>query len=280
MNARYYNPATARFLSQDTYTGSAFAPWTQHLYAYCNNNPVNMIDPTGHRSIYRHPRIWRVDRDDRSVTPSSPDPTPAPPTPTPIPGPQPGPSPEITAETHRNFDESSGSNLIDQISQLVNRLRNYINNTDEKVVLDAKNVAFYKGRLVVKHSIPGQTSCAIGGVIFLNRNEKSTNDNSIQAVRHEYGHTVQESILGFYKYVRYIAIPSLTHRDPTDYYSNPWELTADLFGGAQRPGGTSYYVDGAVTEALQYFVNAYDAKDFLPKPRYESFPLQYLFPQQ
>ena len=48
MNARYYNPATARFLSQDTYTGSAFDPWTQHLYAYCNNNPVNMIDPTGH----------------------------------------------------------------------------------------------------------------------------------------------------------------------------------------------------------------------------------------
>ena len=48
MNARYYNPATARFLSQDSYTGSAFDPWTQHLYAYCNNNPVNMVDPTGH----------------------------------------------------------------------------------------------------------------------------------------------------------------------------------------------------------------------------------------
>ena len=48
MNARYYNPATARFLSQDSYTGSASVPWTQHLYAYCNNNPVNMVDPTGH----------------------------------------------------------------------------------------------------------------------------------------------------------------------------------------------------------------------------------------
>ena len=48
MNARYYNPSTARFLSQDTYTGSASVPWTQHLYAYCNNNPVNMVDPTGH----------------------------------------------------------------------------------------------------------------------------------------------------------------------------------------------------------------------------------------
>ena len=51
MNARYYNPATARFLSQDTYTGSASVPWTQHLYAYCNNNPVNMVDPTGHVAV-------------------------------------------------------------------------------------------------------------------------------------------------------------------------------------------------------------------------------------
>ena len=51
MNARYYNPSTARFLSQDSYTGSAFDPWTQHLYAYCNNNPVNMVDPTGHAPV-------------------------------------------------------------------------------------------------------------------------------------------------------------------------------------------------------------------------------------
>ena len=65
MNARYYNPSTARFLSQDTYTGSASVPWTQHLYAYCNNNPEHgrsdgafrlagrYIDCIGDGSYYR-----------------------------------------------------------------------------------------------------------------------------------------------------------------------------------------------------------------------------------
>ena len=48
MNARYYEPETGRFLSQDSYTGNAYDPWTQHLYSYCGNNPTNMIDPTGH----------------------------------------------------------------------------------------------------------------------------------------------------------------------------------------------------------------------------------------
>ena len=60
MNARYYNPSTARFLSQDSYTGSASVPWTQHLYAYCNNNPVNMVDPTGHEAEAIYPKDWHL----------------------------------------------------------------------------------------------------------------------------------------------------------------------------------------------------------------------------
>jgi len=51
MNARYYNPTTGRFLSQDTYSGNPYDPWTQHLYSYCGNNPASFVDPTGHRLI-------------------------------------------------------------------------------------------------------------------------------------------------------------------------------------------------------------------------------------
>ena len=47
MNARFYQPSTGRFLSQDSYSGNPYDPWTQHLYSYCGNNPVNMVDPTG-----------------------------------------------------------------------------------------------------------------------------------------------------------------------------------------------------------------------------------------
>jgi RHS repeat-associated protein len=48
MGARYYNPNIGRFITQDTYRGNIYEPWTQNLYTYCNNNPVNYVDPTGH----------------------------------------------------------------------------------------------------------------------------------------------------------------------------------------------------------------------------------------
>ncbi|MDL2225933.1 RHS repeat-associated core domain-containing protein [Eubacteriales bacterium OttesenSCG-928-M02] len=51
LSARHYDPNSGRFLQQDTYKGDAMSPWTQNLYAYTSNNPVNYVDPTGHWMI-------------------------------------------------------------------------------------------------------------------------------------------------------------------------------------------------------------------------------------
>ena len=49
LNARFYDPATGRFISQDTYRGERDDAGTWHLYAYCANDPVNYVDPSGHK---------------------------------------------------------------------------------------------------------------------------------------------------------------------------------------------------------------------------------------
>ena len=51
LNARYYDPENGRFLTEDTYRGEVNDPDTLHLYAYCKNNPINYVDPSGHKSI-------------------------------------------------------------------------------------------------------------------------------------------------------------------------------------------------------------------------------------
>ncbi len=40
LNARMYDPVTARFLQEDTYTGDTNDPLSLNLYTYCHNEPV------------------------------------------------------------------------------------------------------------------------------------------------------------------------------------------------------------------------------------------------
>ena len=47
LRARYYNPATGRFLSRDPEDGNAKIPATLHKYLYVGGNPVNWVDPRG-----------------------------------------------------------------------------------------------------------------------------------------------------------------------------------------------------------------------------------------
>jgi len=47
VGVRWYDPTVGRFLQQDSWLGSQYAPLTLNAYAYCVNDPVNKIDDTG-----------------------------------------------------------------------------------------------------------------------------------------------------------------------------------------------------------------------------------------
>lgn len=47
LRARYYNPVSGRFLSQDPYPGEIITPSSLHRYRYASGNPTNRVDPFG-----------------------------------------------------------------------------------------------------------------------------------------------------------------------------------------------------------------------------------------
>ena len=67
LNARHYDANTGRFLQQDTYKGNPYAPWTQNLYAYCNNNPTSFIDPPGHIAVIDEMVKWLKENTQRLI---------------------------------------------------------------------------------------------------------------------------------------------------------------------------------------------------------------------
>ncbi|MDG6990888.1 MAG: RHS repeat-associated core domain-containing protein [Nitrososphaerota archaeon] len=46
--ARYYDPETGRFVTEDSYQGDRTDPMTMNLYIYARDNPERYNDPTGH----------------------------------------------------------------------------------------------------------------------------------------------------------------------------------------------------------------------------------------
>ncbi|EPR13762.1 RHS repeat domain-containing protein [Ruminiclostridium papyrosolvens] len=48
LRARHYDPATGRFITEDTYRGQLDNTKSLNLYTYCENNPIIYVDPSGH----------------------------------------------------------------------------------------------------------------------------------------------------------------------------------------------------------------------------------------
>lgn len=48
LRARYYDPYLGRFTTEDSYWGEDGNPLSLNLYTYCENDPIQFTDPTGH----------------------------------------------------------------------------------------------------------------------------------------------------------------------------------------------------------------------------------------
>ena len=70
LRARYYDPATGRFTSQDAFGGNPFEPMTLHKYAYANNNPINAHDPSGNFTLIEQETAIEIAQVIARITPT------------------------------------------------------------------------------------------------------------------------------------------------------------------------------------------------------------------
>ncbi len=69
--ARYYDPDTGRFLSQDEYEGDVDTPPSLHKYLYAYANPTVYVDPTGHIEVLNDLANWLGERKSRAIESTS-----------------------------------------------------------------------------------------------------------------------------------------------------------------------------------------------------------------
>jgi len=63
LRARYYDPGTGRFLSQDTQIYNTSDPRQLNRYGYTANNPVNYIDPLGSQAFVEYETLTENDEE-------------------------------------------------------------------------------------------------------------------------------------------------------------------------------------------------------------------------
>jgi RHS repeat-associated protein len=203
LRARYYNPETGRFGSED--------PIKHRLnwYVYCGNDPIEYVDPSG---LSFWSSLWDTAKNTvNKVVGAAKNARPAhiklPP-------------PDVVDGGFAGGGSGGGGGGILEFSA-------------EEAVLDGGMFSFYKGVPVIK--LPRDRSFSIGIIVFGSPRSRS---EDIDTIKHEWGHTRQLKNMGLLRYLLGIAIPSSTSPVRNSvYYSQPWEVTADLYGGVYR--GTS-----------------------------------------
>lgn len=207
LKTRYFDPVIGRFMTIDSIAYlNPNATNGLNLYAYCNNNPVMRVDPTGNAWWNT---VWDKVKD-------------------------------FASDVYSNVVEpvvNTVTNVVSNIQQDINNF-NWSNTSASKVVA-SNYFSAYEGRLYIKLPTTNFGGLSLG-VIFIDR---AVDNNTVM---HEYGHTKQLEQMGLLRYLIEIGIPSLTgsilsNNDQVfvngkwiSYYSLPWEYDADKKGKVIR----------------------------------------------
>ena len=130
--------------------------------------------------------------------------------------------------------------VVSFVKDIAEDINNYdLNNDCEEKVLESNYFSSYKGVPVIRTN--GDRSGSFGA-IFLTR-ETNNRRNPEDVLRHEYGHTKQLEQLGVVNYALCIGLPSWQQWGTGEYYSKPWEITADIYGGVQSRNHSQSNID-------------------------------------
>lgn len=116
-------------------------------------------------------------------------------------------------------------------------------------------ITTYRGAPVLVLKCLGYNAFSFGIIVIGKDEYDSCLKGNSQTLEHEYGHILQMLTLGFSTYALMYALPSFIGfwcKVPYDrYYSQPWEYTADILGGANRDNYE--YSENAAVVSVIYF---------------------------
>ena len=221
LQTRYYDPETGRFINADCITYSApIIVNGLNLYSYCANNPILRFDPNGN-SFWKN--VGKVIGGALLLLAGAATALLTLPIAVSVPG--------CGFLTQVGFSTASygglmiGSVFDSQIQADMDEIGWNPFNKNENAVLNSTKVSFYKGIPIFRKEAGFRSGSFL--CILLARGD------DVNDLRHEWGHTIQQGILGAVRYGLMIGIPSWQSWGKKDYYDKPWEVTADYFGGVE-----------------------------------------------
>ena len=226
LQTRYYDPELGRFISQDSIEYADYESVNGlNLYAYCGNNPVMYVDPSGMKAKWYE--IWKKDwwvqagkvvggivlaAVGVAITSSTLLPAMA------------SPLFAVAAEFGLTLSLYGAALVGSVFNSAIESDMSAIGwnpyNTNADNAAKAQVMSFYKGVPVIR--ISGMGGSMSLGVIFFDKSQ------DVEVLKHERGHTNQLMTLGIMNYLLRIGVPSVVKNGD----NTPWELSASIWGGS------------------------------------------------